>query len=161
MPHKRRRRHIGLHDAEGIQRYISSGTLAPRTKKDSLDNSIHLLFAVYWFYPAKTAVLFPKDKICIENAMDLEERRFNPSNKYYGMDRDGYERSITEECLRKSNRSAYLSSHDYDPYDLHMGQTTIYRIKLTCHCKDCKSRKFKNQVWPSYMGPHTDSDTFV
>ncbi|CAD5120332.1 DgyrCDS8906 [Dimorphilus gyrociliatus] len=162
MPHKRKRRHIGLHDAEGIQRYISSGTLAPPLQSNSIDNSIHLLFAVYWFYPAKTSVLFPKDKVCIDEGMKLEKRRFTASGKYYGMDRDGYERVITEECLKKSNKSTNIQfQKEYDPYNLHMGQTTIYRIKLTCDCKDCKTKKFEHQTWPSYMGPFTDSNTFI
>ena len=53
---ERSRRHAGLHDAAGIQRVISTGTLAPPLSPvlddtPSDPNSIDLIFATYWFYP--------------------------------------------------------------------------------------------------------------
>lgn len=48
------------------------------------------------------------------------------------MDHDAYEHSITEECLKKSNHQlsdigTYESQVTYNPYNLHMGQMTVYR----------------------------------
>ena len=53
---ERSRRHAGLHDAAGIQRVISTGTLAPPLSPvlddtPSDPNSIDVIFATYWFYP--------------------------------------------------------------------------------------------------------------
>lgn len=59
--HLRSRRHAGLHDAGGIQRLISTGTLAPPLSPvlddlPSNPNSIDVIFATYWFYPKPNRV---------------------------------------------------------------------------------------------------------
>ncbi len=55
-----------------------------------------------------------------------------PPGKYYGMDHDAYEHEITEECLAESGHTlpadgTFESQASYNPYDLHMGQMTVYR----------------------------------
>ena len=51
-------RHSGSHDGGGLQRLISTGTLAPvlTGQGASSDESIDLIFATYWFYPSSTRV---------------------------------------------------------------------------------------------------------
>ena len=51
---------------------------------------------------------------------------------YYGMDDDAYEHAITNECLIKSGHlseedAIYESQMTYDPFNIHMGQLTVYR----------------------------------
>ena len=52
--------------------------------------------------------------------------------KYFGLDDDGYERQITDECLRNSSHQlpehgTYQSQTMYTPYTVKMGQLTLYR----------------------------------
>ena len=54
------------------------------------------------------------------------------SDEYYGMDHDAYENTVTQECLQKSghqlnDQGTYESQSSYNPYNLHMGQMTVYR----------------------------------
>ena len=82
--HFRSRRHIGPHDEDGLQRLLSTGTLAPSTLPKTHPNynhSIDFLFATYWFFPAKTRAILPQDQACIENKMVEEEIRFDPKSK--------------------------------------------------------------------------------
>lgn len=48
------------------------------------------------------------------------------------MDDDAYEHAVTTECLEKSGHlpeqgATYESQTAYDPFNIHMGQLTIYR----------------------------------
>ena len=48
------------------------------------------------------------------------------------MDHDAYQHVIEEECLAESGHTlpddkTYESQMTYNPYDLHMGQMTVYR----------------------------------
>lgn len=55
-------RHVGPHDGGGIQRLISTGSLAPVLPGSgvSTGESIDIIFATYWFYPSQSQVsLFP------------------------------------------------------------------------------------------------------
>ena len=57
---------------------------------------------------------------------------FIVTGKYYGMDHDAYQHEIEEECLEESGHTlpddkTYESQMSYNPYDLHMGQMTVYR----------------------------------
>ena len=57
---------------------------------------------------------------------------FIVTGKYYGMDHDAYQHEIEEECLKESGHTlpedkTYESQMSYNPYDLHMGQMTVYR----------------------------------
>lgn len=48
------------------------------------------------------------------------------TGKYYGMDDDAYEHAITEECLQVHGKKDH--HHDnYNPYNIPMGQMTLYR----------------------------------
>ncbi|PVD27593.1 hypothetical protein C0Q70_12757 [Pomacea canaliculata] len=103
---RRRRRHVGPHDDDGLQRLLSTGTVAPSSlpaDHPDFPHSVDVIFATYWFFPAKTQAILPQDQSCIADAMEKETQRFDPNNPYYGMDHDAYEHSITEECLKKSN----------------------------------------------------------
>ena len=48
------------------------------------------------------------------------------------MDQSEFEHTITEECLNKSGHElpkdeTYESQSTYNPYNIHMGQMTVYR----------------------------------
>ena len=48
------------------------------------------------------------------------------------MDHDAYGHVITDECLEESqhqlnDEGVYESQSTYDPYNIHMGQMTVYR----------------------------------
>ena len=54
------------------------------------------------------------------------------AGEYFGLDDDGYEAQITDECLRKSahqlrEEGTYQSQLMYTPYTVRMGQLTLYR----------------------------------
>ena len=83
---KRKRRHVGPHDDGGIQRLLSTGTLAPPTlSRDHhlYNHSMDVVFATYWFYPAKTKVLLPEDQKCLDEKLRNEEERFHPDSKSF------------------------------------------------------------------------------
>ena len=50
-PLHRTKRHAGSHDAGGVMRLISTGSLAPPIDNVDSSKSIDLIFAMYWFYP--------------------------------------------------------------------------------------------------------------
>ena len=81
---KRKRRHVGPHDEDGLQRLLSTGTLAPSSLPKSnplYNNSIDFVFATYWFFPAKTRAVLPQDQKCIEEKLSQENQRFDPKSK--------------------------------------------------------------------------------
>lgn len=112
-----------------------------------------VVFATYWFFPAKTNVLLPEDEACIAAKMATETERFKPDSKlkikshylemakiaiflstgkYYGMDHDGYQHVVQDECLELSGHQlppdgTYESQATSTAYNLHMGQMTVYR----------------------------------
>jgi len=45
---------------------------------------IDLVFATYWFFPAKTQGILPKDRDCIQQKMDIEveKQRFQQTSKF-------------------------------------------------------------------------------
>lgn len=80
----RRKRHVGPHDDDGIQRLISTASLMPSLlPKDhpKYNNSIDVVFATFWFFPAKTQAILPEDQKCIEKKLSDEAIRFNPDSK--------------------------------------------------------------------------------
>lgn len=82
---KRIKRHVGPHDDDGIQRLLSTGTLAPTTLDNTHPNynySIDVVFATYWFFPAKTQAILPKDQVCISEKMDDEKARLDVLSEY-------------------------------------------------------------------------------
>lgn len=155
-------RHVGPHDGGGIQRVISTGTLAPSLSKDK--SGIDIIYATYWFYPSEIQELLPEDKECIASRMSLEKERFEPTSGYYGMDHDAYEDMITEECLKQSGhfKLQKMKKRGYNPFNRPMGQMTVYRTHLNCLCPqinktgyECaKILPFSEQMWTSYMGLH-------
>ena len=40
-----------------------------------------VIFATYWFYPAKTEILLPADQACVEEKLKTETVRFDPRSK--------------------------------------------------------------------------------
>ncbi|CAC5391774.1 unnamed protein product [Mytilus coruscus] len=118
-----------------------------------------------------THVVLPKDKECISKKLSQEKQRFSPLSEYYGMDHDAYEHVITQECLKKSGRGheddedrTYESQTTYNPYNVHMGQMTVYRLRLTCSCANLTESQicsrilpFDKQQWYAYMGNKGDS----
>ncbi|XP_069115779.1 uncharacterized protein [Argopecten irradians] len=175
---KRKRRHIGPHDEDGLQRLLSTGTLAPTTlppNHPDFNHSIDLLFATYWFFPAKTQVILPSDQKCIDVKMAKEKIRFSPTSKYYGLDHDKYQHVITQECLQASghahadehSHATFQSLETFNPYKINMGQMTVYRLRLTCKCssisnnsttKRCgRTLPYSQQQWSAYMGSKGDS----
>ncbi|XP_054712627.1 uncharacterized protein LOC129222185 [Uloborus diversus] len=157
------KRHVGPHDGGGIQRTISTGTLAPSLSKEGID----ILYATFWFYPSDVQGLLPEDKECIKLRMEEEKERFDPTSIFYGMDHDAYEEVITEECLK---RSGHLKVHKktklYNPFNRPMGQMTVYRTHLNCVCPEINKTfsskcatilPFKEQMWTSYMGFYGNS----
>ncbi|KAG8180040.1 hypothetical protein JTE90_012884 [Oedothorax gibbosus] len=160
----RKRRHVGPHDGGGIQRVISTGTLAPSLGKNK--SGIDVIYATFWFYPSEIQGLMPQDKQCIESRMKMEKERFDPSNSYYGLDHDAYEEMVTEECLRKSGHfKSQKNKKTYNPFNRPMGQMTVYRTHIDCLCpamnKSSKSKcatilPFNEQMWTSYMGRNGD-----
>ncbi|XP_066299151.1 uncharacterized protein [Branchiostoma lanceolatum] len=164
---RRRRRHVGPHDEGGVQRLLSTGSLAP-----SLDTSdpqaIDVLFATYWFYPAKTTVLLPEDEQCVQDMIENEVQRFSPDNQYYGFDHDAYEHVVEEKCTSSrlngtKDSATYQSQTNYNPFDVHMGAMTIYRVKIRCDCPDEEKDRcsrvlpYSEQGWAGYMGTHGTS----
>lgn len=60
------------------------GTLAPPLLKQTdpdYSRSMDVLFATYWFYPAKTKILLEEDNKCIEDMMKQEVQRLDPQSK--------------------------------------------------------------------------------
>ena len=41
-----------------------------------------MIFATYWFYPAKTEMILPEDHECIEKKMAQQLVRFDPKSKF-------------------------------------------------------------------------------
>ena len=56
-----------------------AGTLAPSLVMETEPNtsSIDVIFATYWFYPAKTKAILPEDQRCIDDMMNKQEQRFD------------------------------------------------------------------------------------
>ncbi|XP_070549101.1 uncharacterized protein [Ptychodera flava] len=172
---KRNRRHVGPHDGGGMQRLLSTGTLAPVLNSSSADaeHSIDVIFATYWFYPAKTRVILPAQQKCIDEMMDNEVQRFDPNNQYYGDDHDAYEDKVMDMCLGSDDDgdgddAIHESQTNYNPFNIHMGQMTVYRMRLKCTCegdprlddphKHCsRILPYSQQQWAAYMGTHGNS----
>ncbi|XP_062614825.1 uncharacterized protein LOC134276609, partial [Saccostrea cucullata] len=172
LKHMNKKRHVGPHDNDGIQRLLSTGTLAPTMLSPShqmYNHSIDIVFATYWFFPAKTQAILPEDQKCIMQKMKEEKSRFDSKSKHFGLDHDGFEQVITKECLKESGHNlpdneTYESQSTYNPYNIHMGQMTIYRLRLLMTCKECDPSEkcsrvlpFEKQQWTSYMGNAGDS----
>ncbi|XP_038065375.1 uncharacterized protein LOC119735653 isoform X1 [Patiria miniata] len=169
---QRNARHAGPHDAGGVQRLISTGTLAPVLlgREEIDDHSIDLIFATYWFYPSDTEIILPEQQKCIEEWMAKEAQRMNPKNVFYGLDHDAYEHMATDKCTEGSTRKQkeeYLSRLgplDIYPFNIHTGEMTVYRLRLTCRCEATSEHQrcakvlpYSDQRWAGYMGTYGNS----
>ena len=54
-------------------------TLLPPDHAD-YNNTIDLVFATFWFFPAKTKAVLPADQKCIDDFMKNEVQRFDPKS---------------------------------------------------------------------------------
>lgn len=66
------------------------------------------------------------------NLLSIFKFCYANAGKYYGMDDDGYEHAVEDECLEQSAHQlpeggTYNSQSTYNPYHLNMGQLTVYR----------------------------------
>jgi len=44
-------------------------------------SSIDVIFATYWFYPAKTRAILPQDQRCIDEMIDNQHQRFDVNSE--------------------------------------------------------------------------------
>lgn len=161
----RSKRHVGMHDGEGIQRVISTGTLAPSLQAfASSDASIDVLFATYWF-PASSNVKLMSENMrsCIDKLMnmDMEARVRLVSPLRDGMDHDAYQEAVSDMCVKVTDEAKLSSFQKYNLFGKRMGAMTIYRKSLACKASSSSSRvrirPFEQQPWPAYMGRHANS----
>ncbi|CAF1092421.1 unnamed protein product [Rotaria sp. Silwood1] len=176
------KRHVGPHDNGGIQRVISTGTLAPSFEPNS-KSSIDLIFATYWIQSDTSTLLDANERACIDEGMAKEEERLKSTNvNFYGMDHDAYEHYIEDLCTNKTRlyETVLKISPDIinqvqmsmlNPFKKQFGQLTVYRIRLHFKKSQCKQNNLKNcsnildnndllpfkqQIWPAYMGINGD-----
>jgi len=98
--------------------------------------------------------------------------------KYFGLDHEQFESAVTKDCIKsiddRDNAESILETEQeeheqtfhqtYNPFDLHMGQMTVYRLHISCACKNvtqgrecAKILPLKDQPWSGYMGSRADS----
>lgn len=104
------------------------------------------------------------------------------------MDHDLFEDTVTNECRLNvdqdtpsdhtlpdspadddTGNNIYESQATYNPFNIKMGQMTVYRVHISCSCSesilasktgDTKRRCGKileDQPWSGYLGSHSDS----
>lgn len=88
------------------------------------------------------------------------------------MDHDAYEETITKECVSSNHEDEgdsgiYESQTEYNPYNVHMGQMTVYRLRLNCSCTPEQQHDEQvqcskvlppaKQAWSAYMGTYGTS----
>ncbi|CAF2707949.1 unnamed protein product [Rotaria sp. Silwood2] len=176
------KRHVGPHDNGGLQRIISTGTLAPSFEPNS-KSSIDLIFATYWIHSDTSTLLDANERACINEGMAKEEERLKSTNvNFYGMDHDAYEHYIEDLCTNKTRlyETVLKISPDIinqvqvsmlNPFKKQFGQLTVYRIRLYFKKTQCQQNNlancsiildnndllpFKQQIWPAYMGINGD-----
>ncbi|XP_077562373.1 uncharacterized protein LOC144178412 [Haemaphysalis longicornis] len=147
---RRSRRHVGPHDAGGVQRTISTGMLLPGSRPRSVD----LVFGTFWFRPSSVRAMTAEQRRCLERLRAHEDARFRVGSPLYGLDHDAFEQLAAAECRGPQDEREL----DYDPFDRRMGQMTVYRVCLQCVCDRCAGPlPFKRQRWSAYMGAGADS----
>ncbi|UJR36933.1 hypothetical protein I4U23_029645 [Adineta vaga] len=179
---KKFKRHVGPHDNGGLQRTISTGTLAPSFELNS-KSSIDLIFATYWIHSDTSILLHADERACIDEGMAKEEERLKPTNQnVFGMDHDAYEHYIEDLCTNKTRLHETIlkispelidqvQTSMSNPFKKQLGQLTVYRFRL--HFKNMKCERnnssncqmtsennnllpYKEQIWPAYMGINGD-----
>ncbi|XP_053207045.1 uncharacterized protein LOC128391220 isoform X2 [Panonychus citri] len=150
------RRHVGVHDGNGVQRVISTGTLAPSKSPNSID----LIFSTFWFPPTKGVNRISKKmQNCLDKYLNPEKEnklRLGIKSSLKGFDHDGYVEIIEETCAKAVGINLTKIKEDYNPYNRPMGSMTVYRKTIKCINTTAWVRPFKEQIWPSYMGKHVD-----
>ncbi|KAH9369275.1 hypothetical protein HPB48_012351 [Haemaphysalis longicornis] len=126
---RRSRRHVGPHDAGGVQRTISTGNaracarhvvpasspfpVAGMLLPGSRPRSVDLVFGTFWFRPSSVRAMTAEQRRCLERLRAHEDARF---------------------------------------------RMTVYRVCLQCVCDRCAGPlPFKRQRWSAYMGAGADS----
>ena len=159
---RRKKRHVGVHDGEGVQRIISTGTLAPSTEPGAID----VIFTTFWIPPSKKVKLVTKQlQQCLDFYMrpELEQIRFNPKSNLIGYDHDAYVDYVNDLCEQILHKGASASngqsagSTSYSPFNVPMGSLTVYRKRIRCSNDGFSIKPFAHQIWPSYMGIKADS----
>ncbi|KAH9419619.1 hypothetical protein DERP_009677 [Dermatophagoides pteronyssinus] len=178
LQQQRRKRHVGLHNGDSIQRVISTGTLAPSLKSYSdndqlpVDGSIDIIFATYTFPPSQSVRLMSDAmRTCVQSylAQEKELRLMNDDSPFKQMnyDHDAFEAAINEICAKKTGdyQPATMVMDD-DPVKRNdwireMGSMTVHRVNLKCFDKmkqkQIPIKEYKYQRWPSYLGIMADS----
>ncbi|KAI1309010.1 hypothetical protein HDE_00313 [Halotydeus destructor] len=158
----RTRRHVGMHDGGGIQRVISTGTLAPSSSKRS--GALDVVFASFWFPPSQNVKLMSnKMAACVDNLLrpDAEERLRFSDTPLIGFDHDAYEEYVNDVCSKLHGEQKLSSVQEYNLYNKQMGAMTVYRMSMSCSSspgkQTAKLRPYSEQIWPSYMGSQADS----
>ncbi|XP_040572858.1 uncharacterized protein [Lepeophtheirus salmonis] len=161
-----RTKRTASHEFWGIHRLMSTGTLAPPIIHSN--DSIDIVIASHWIYPSKTPVLQPEDEECIiqsNKEIDIKKSNLNEDEL------EELQKEIVSKCLKKSGNEPkkdriYETGSEYDPYNVNMGQLSIYRFTLRCVCnvnmlksgQECgRVLPFSQQGWPSFMGSRGDS----
>ena len=89
---------------------------------------------------------------------------------YFGMDHDQYEDTVTKDCLKAEegmDDAVFESQATYDPFNINMGQMSVYRLHISCSCAEevvpgetgrCgRILSMDEQPWTGYMGSSADS----
>lgn len=157
MRKRRRRRHVGMHDGDGVQRIISTGTLAPSAELNAID----LIFTTYWIPRSRSVKLVtPKMQQCLDFYMrpEVEQIRFNPNSNLAGYDHDAYVEYVNDLCdqLLHVKSSTGPSRSTFNPFQVPMGSLTIYRKRLRCANPTLTIQSYDRQMWPAYLGLHAN-----
>ncbi|XP_071958463.1 uncharacterized protein [Antedon mediterranea] len=118
-------------------------------------------------YVINRRILTEDEQNCVDRKMEVEGDRMNIDSKYYGMDHDAYEQVVEDECkgnnsdsLKKAEEILLTDPLKMYPFNLHMGEMTVYRLHLTCACAQppcARVLPFRQQAWPSYLGARANS----
>ncbi|XP_021931466.1 uncharacterized protein LOC110835503 isoform X3 [Zootermopsis nevadensis] len=146
----------GVHSVHGLQQLTSLGMLVPRLPASSKNDTIDLVFVSYWIHPVTEAqVILGKDKDCIEKKRtEAETDTASVSGKYHSFDPE----MAVKDCLEYKWEDKPADTQP-DHFSLNMGQATVYRLRISCRCRDvrigekCSSiLPFSQQSWPGFMG---------
>eukprot|EP00058_Branchiostoma_floridae_P017038 XP_002602526.1 hypothetical protein BRAFLDRAFT_93831 [Branchiostoma floridae] len=95
-------------------------------------------------------------------------QRLLSTDQYYGFDHDAYEHVVEEKCASARlngtlDSATYQSQTNYNPFNVHMGAMTIYRVKIRCGCTEEENDQcsrvlpYSEQGWAGYMGTYGTS----
>ncbi|XP_047000250.1 uncharacterized protein LOC124616060 [Schistocerca americana] len=126
-------------DVLGIQRLTSAGVLATPTVIASDTESIDVIFATYWIQPSPNVnILSAKQIECIEKKLQ---------GKYFGAEKESLKMRVVKECY---NTKIVEKKPEPTPFSINTGQMTVYRLRLSCVCKNTNSEDGCANVLPMY-----------